>query len=80
VAALRAARAARRPRRRRRVRRGFRLDASRGGYVAEGRTVRPLVDGRASLVITGEGTASAGQWGRDATLDGTRDFVAMSGR
>src|SRR5207253_6805992 len=30
---------------------GFKLGASRGGYYAEGRPVRPLVDGAASLVI-----------------------------
>ena len=54
---------------------GFRLDASRGGYLTEGRTVRPLVEGRASLVITRDGTVSVGQWGRDATL--TPDVVSV---
>ncbi len=43
----------------------FRLDASRGGYVTEGRTVRPLVPGRASLAILSDGTATVGVWGRD---------------
>lgn len=44
---------------------GFRLDASRGGYFTEGRTVRPLVDGRASLVIDAGGQVDVGMWGRD---------------
>jgi hypothetical protein len=45
---------------------GFRLDATNGGYVTEGRTVRPLVPGRASLVIGTDGTATVAMWGRDA--------------
>ena len=44
---------------------GFRLDASRGGYFTEGRTVRPLVNGRASLVIYADGHVDVGVWGRD---------------
>ncbi|MCU1426621.1 MAG: hypothetical protein JWL83_621 [Actinomycetia bacterium] len=44
---------------------GFRLDASRGGYYTEGRTVRPLVAGRASLVIYSDGRVHVGMWGRD---------------
>lgn len=44
---------------------GFKLTSSRGGYYTEGRTVRPLVDGRASLVVTTDGTVSVGMWGRD---------------
>jgi hypothetical protein len=47
---------------------GFRLDGSRGGYYTEGRTVRGLVGGRASLVITRDGTISVGQWARDVTM------------
>ncbi len=48
---------------------GFRLDASRGGYFTEGRTVRPLVDGRASIVIDRNGTATVGAWNRDASMN-----------
>ncbi len=44
---------------------GFKLDASRGGYYTEGRTVRPLVDGRATLLIRTDGTVAVGMWGRD---------------
>jgi hypothetical protein len=47
---------------------GFRLDASRGGYYTEGRTVRSLVDGRASLVIYADGHVNIGMWGRDAVM------------
>ncbi len=47
---------------------GFRLDASRGGYFTEGRTVQALVDGRASLVIYGDGHVDVGMWGRDDSL------------
>jgi hypothetical protein len=46
----------------------FKLDVSRGGYYTEGRTVRPLVDGRASLVINADGSATVGMWGRDAVM------------
>jgi hypothetical protein len=46
----------------------FRLDNSRGGYFAEGRTVRPLVPGRASLVTYSDGHVDVGLWGRDDQL------------
>jgi Phosphodiester glycosidase len=44
---------------------GFRLDASQGGYLTEGRVVTPLVAGRASLVVRRDGTVTVGSWGRD---------------
>lgn len=44
---------------------GFRLDAARGGFFEGGRTSRHLRDGAASLVISTDGTASVGVWGRD---------------
>ena len=47
---------------------GFRLDSSRGGYYTEGRTVQPLVGGRASLVISADGHVNIGMWGRDAVM------------
>jgi hypothetical protein len=46
----------------------FRLDDSRGGYYYEGTTVRPLVAGRASAVITKDGTLHIGKWGRDLKM------------
>src|SRR3984893_5858775 len=54
---------------------GFRLGDSRGGYMTEGRTVRPLVSGRGSFVIRRDGTVDVGQWGRDDTM--TADVVAV---
>jgi hypothetical protein len=48
---------------------GFRLDASGGGYFSEGRTVRPLRDGAASLVLNRDGTARVGAWNRDIRMD-----------
>jgi hypothetical protein len=47
---------------------GFQLKDSNGGYYAEGRTVRPLVAGQASLVFHTDGTATVAEWGRDATM------------
>ena len=44
---------------------GFRLDASRGGYYTEGRIVKPLAIGRASLVVFADGHVDVGMWGRD---------------
>jgi hypothetical protein len=54
---------------------GFRLPDSRGGYYAEGRLDKPLVDGAASLVIHADGTATVARWGRDASL--TPDVAAV---
>jgi hypothetical protein len=44
---------------------GFILDSSRGGYFTEGRTVRSIVNDRASLVIYADGHVDVGMWGRD---------------
>ncbi len=46
---------------------GFRMADAEGGYFSEGRTVRPLRVGDASLVIYRDGTVTVGQWGRDVT-------------
>jgi hypothetical protein len=40
-------------------------DPSRPGYYSEGRTVAPLVDGAASLVLHNDGTADVGTWGHE---------------
>jgi len=47
---------------------GFKLADSHGGYMAEGRVApgHPLVDGKASLIVRTDGTATVGLWGRDA--------------
>ncbi len=54
---------------------GFQLDASRGGWYADGHQAIPLRDGAASLVISSNGSATVAQWGRDATL--TPDVIAV---
>jgi len=43
---------------------GFRMQDANGGFYLEGRAQRPLVDGAASFVISSDGTATVGQWGR----------------
>lgn len=47
---------------------GFRLDNSRGGYYAEGRSVQPLVADRASFVSYADGHVDVGLWGRDDVM------------
>jgi hypothetical protein len=49
---------------------GFRLtnNASHGGYYSEGRTVLPLVDGAASLVLRTDGTAQVGAWNQEVRM------------
>jgi hypothetical protein len=48
---------------------GFRLnDPSHNGYYSEGRTVKPLVDGAASLVLHTDGTADVGAWNREVHM------------
>jgi hypothetical protein len=46
----------------------FRLDSSRGGYYADGRTVKALAPGRASLVTYADGRVDVGVWGRDDNM------------
>lgn len=51
---------------------GFRLNGdSHGGYYSEGRTVSPLLDNAASLVLHRNGTATVGTWNHEVhmTLD-----------
>jgi len=57
---------------------GFRLRDGAGGYYSEGRTVRPLRDGLASLVIRSDGTATVGQWGRDVSMSPQVDSVRQN--
>jgi hypothetical protein len=46
----------------------FRLQDSRGGFYADGRTVSRLRSGAASLVIDTQGRISVGAWGREVTM------------
>ncbi len=57
---------------------GFRLDNSRGGYFAEGHTVKPLVAGHASLVLRSDGHVDVGVWGRDDTMGSTVTAVRQN--
>ncbi len=54
---------------------GFKLAEAGGGYYTEGRTFAPLVVAGASLVITADGTATVGEWGRDVSM--TPDVVSV---
>lgn len=48
---------------------GFRLnDPSHNGYYSEGRTVKPLVGGKASLVLFRDGHADVGAWEREVRM------------
>jgi hypothetical protein len=49
---------------------GFRLtnNSSHGGYYSEGRTVVPLVDGAASLVLNQNGVATVGSWNSEVRM------------
>lgn len=47
---------------------GFRMQDARGGFYLEGKAQKPLRDGAASFVITKDGTATIGQWGRDMKM------------
>ncbi|MDT7578300.1 MAG: hypothetical protein QOH17_4633 [Pseudonocardiales bacterium] len=51
---------------------GFRLtDPSHNGYFSEGRTVTPLRDDAASLVLRTDGTADVGSWNREVRMGPT---------
>ena len=47
---------------------GFRLNASQGGYYSEGRTVVPLQNDAASLVINNNGVATVGSWNHEVRM------------
>jgi hypothetical protein len=54
---------------------GFKMSDAHGGYFTEGRMVRPLVRGAASLVIYADGAVTVGAWGSDVTM--TPSVVAV---
>jgi hypothetical protein len=55
---------------------GFRMNgASHGGYYSEGRTVVPLVNGAASLVLRTNGTAVVGTWNHEVGM--TADVASV---
>jgi Phosphodiester glycosidase len=47
---------------------GFYIKDSKGGYYSEGRTVAPLLNGAASLVIYKNGYSDVGAWGSDVGM------------
>lgn len=50
---------------------GFMLRHIKGGYLSEGKEVKPLVDGQMTLAIDREGRLSIGVYGTDLVDDGT---------
>jgi hypothetical protein len=54
---------------------GFLLQDSGGGMYLDGKTVAPLKDGEASVVIYKDGSVNVGTWGRDVTM--TPDVKAV---
>jgi hypothetical protein len=57
---------------------GFRFQDTAGGFYAEGRQPIPLVDGQASFIVRSDGSATVGQWGRDAQLGPTITAVRQN--
>jgi Phosphodiester glycosidase len=57
---------------------GFKLSDSGGGYYAEGKMVRPLKDGGATLTIFTDGVPTIGQWGRDVSMDSSVAFARQN--
>ena len=54
---------------------GFLMKDAQGGYYTEGRTIYPLANGAASLVIYADGNVTVGAWGTDVSM--TPDVVAV---
>jgi hypothetical protein len=54
---------------------GFQMKDAHGGYYTEGRLIRPLVRGGASLVIYADGAVTIGAWDSDVTM--TPSVVAV---
>ncbi len=57
---------------------GFKLADSEGGYYAEGRLVRSLRPGAATLVINADGTPTVGEWGRDVQMTSQVAFARQN--
>jgi hypothetical protein len=47
---------------------GFLMSDANGGYYTDGKTIIPLRTGAASFVVSSNGSATVGQWGRDVTM------------
>ncbi len=57
---------------------GFKLKDSQGGYYADGRELRPLRDGAATMAINADGMPDVGQWGRDLTMSPSLVFARQN--
>jgi len=57
---------------------GFKMHDAHGGYYADGRTTRSLVDGAATLIISADGTPDVGAWGRDVDMGPTVAFARQN--
>jgi hypothetical protein len=57
---------------------GFKLKDSLGGYYADGRVVRALRTGAATLAIRSDGTPTVGQWGRDIQMGADIAYVRQN--
>jgi hypothetical protein len=44
------------------------MSDANGGYYTDGKTIIPLRTGAASFVVSSNGSATVGQWGRDVTM------------
>lgn len=54
---------------------GFRFEHHPGGYVTEGRTVKPMRKGYATFGIRADGTSTVGVWGKD--MNDEEEWVSL---
>jgi len=57
---------------------GFQLSDGAGGYYYQNKTVSPLKSGLGTLVITDDGTAKVGKWGRDLQMSSDTSVVRQN--
>ena len=57
---------------------GFRMQDANGGYYTQGKTIIPLRQGAASVVIFKDGTMTVAKWGRDVTMSNQIESVRQN--
>ena len=57
---------------------GFRLQDANGGYYTQGKMIKPLRVGAASVVIFKDGTMTVGQWGSDVKMSNQVESVRQN--
>lgn len=57
---------------------GFRLQDANGGYYTQGKMIKPLRVGAASIVIFKDGTMTVGQWGSDVKMSNQVESVRQN--